>query len=128
MNGRCAKQLVLSCLTGLCLLSVSAWAAGGAGETGESLYKTYCWQCHGMQGNGMGINVRDMSVQPRDHTDAKEMSTRSDADLFKAIKEGGQAISKSVLMPPWNGVLSDDEIHRLVRYLRKLCRCRQGGG
>lgn len=128
MNGRCARQLVLSCLIGLCLLSVSAWAAGGAGETGESLYKTYCWQCHGMQGNGMGINVRDMSVQPRDHTDAKEMSTRSDADLFKAIKEGGQAISKSVLMPPWSGVLSDDEIHRLVRYLRKLCRCRQGEG
>jgi len=74
----------------------------------------------------MGVNVRDMSVQPRDHSDAKEMSTRSDADLFKAIKEGGQAITKSVLMPPWDGVLTDDEIHRLVRYLRKLCRCRHG--
>jgi len=97
-----------------------------AAEQAEIIYKTYCWQCHGMHGNGMGVNVRDMSVQPRDHSDAKEMSTRDDAELFKAIKEGGQSITKSVLMPPWGGVLSDDEIHRLVHYLRKLCRCRHG--
>ncbi|MBI1196001.1 MAG: c-type cytochrome [Gammaproteobacteria bacterium] len=97
-----------------------------AAETGKDLYKTYCWQCHGMTGNGNGINVRDMSVQPRNHSDAKEMSARSDEDLFKAIKHGGQSINKSVLMPPWDGVLSDDEIHALVRYLRELCQCRHG--
>ncbi len=94
-----------------------------AAEKAEDLYKNYCWQCHGMTGNGNGVNVRDMSVQPRDHTDAKEMSARSDDEIFKAIKEGGQAISKSVLMPPWGGVLSDDEIHSLVKYLRHLCQC-----
>jgi cytochrome c oxidase cbb3-type subunit 3 len=96
-------------------------------ETGADLYKTYCWQCHGMKGDGMGVNVRDMSVQPRNHTDAKEMASRSDADLFKAIKEGGQAISKSVLMPPWGGNLNDEEIHALVGYLRQLCQCQHGG-
>lgn len=113
----------MSALIGLWLLIAVTMPAWAGEESGESLYKTYCWQCHGMEGNGMGINVRDMSVQPRDHTDAKEMSTRSDAELFKAIKHGGQSISKSVLMPPWDGVLSDDEIHRLVRYLRTLCHC-----
>ncbi len=95
---------------------------------GHDLYKTYCWQCHGMKGTGNGINVRDMSVQPRDHTDTKEMSSRTDDELFKAIKEGGQAISKSVLMPPWGGNLSDDEIHALVNYLRALCQCEHGRG
>ncbi len=89
----------------------------------EDNYKTYCWQCHGMQGNGAGVNVGDMSVQPRDHTSAKAMGGRSDADLFKVIKEGGLAIDKSVLMPPWGATLSDDEIHELVKYLRKLCQC-----
>jgi len=101
-------------------------AAAFGAEEGAALYRTYCAQCHGTHGNGKGINVRDMSVQPRDHTDAKEMSARSDADLFKAIKEGGQSISKSVLMPPWGPVLSDEEIHTLVGYLRELCRCSQG--
>jgi len=89
----------------------------------EDNYKTYCWQCHGLQGNGNGINVRDMSVQPRDHTSAKAMQGRSDADMFKVIKEGGLAIDKSVLMPPWADTLSDEEIHDLVKYLRKLCKC-----
>jgi len=110
-------------LFGLAAFPLSAVAA----PDGAALYKTYCSQCHGMQGNGKGVNVRDMSVQPRNHTDPKEMGARSDADLFKAIKEGGQAISKSVLMPPWGTVLSDDEIHVLVFYLRQLCQCQHGG-
>jgi len=97
-----------------------------AAESGADLYKTYCWQCHGKSGDGMGVNVRDMSVQPRDHTDSKEMASRSDDDLFKAIKEGGQAISKSVLMPPWGRSLSDEDIWAVVRYLRELCQCQYG--
>ena len=108
----------------LAALSVHAYA----GEPdGKAIYETYCSQCHGMKGDGMGINVRDMSVQPRDHTDPVAMSARSDADLFKAIKDGGQAISKSVLMPPWGGVLSDDQINAVIGYLRVLCDCKHGG-
>ena len=41
-------------------LSVPALAK----ETAADNYKTYCVQCHGMQGNGKGVNIRDMSVQP----------------------------------------------------------------
>ena len=92
-------------------------------ESGADLYKTYCWQCHGMLANGMGMNIPDMTVQPRDHTDNKAMTARSDEELFKAIKGGGQAIEKSVLMPPWGEVMSDEEIQSLVRYLRELCKC-----
>ncbi len=76
----------------------------------------------------MGVNVRDMSVQPRDHTDGKEMAGRTDEELFRAIKEGGQAVSKSVLMPPWGGNLSDEEIESIVSYLRELCKCKYGSG
>jgi len=115
-------------MKGLLLGVVLTWGMQAlAAERPADIYKTYCWQCHGMTGNGNGINVRDMSVQPRDHTDAKEMSARSDEDLFTAIKKGGQAITKSVLMPPWDGVLSDEDIHGLVHYLRELCQCRHGG-
>jgi cytochrome c oxidase cbb3-type subunit 3 len=89
-------------------------------------YKTYCVQCHGKEGNGKGINIRDMSVSPRDHTDAKAMSGRSDDLLFKAIKEGGDSVSKSVLMPPWGATLSDDEIKDMVQHLRSLCKCKFG--
>ena len=70
-----------------------------------------------------GINVADMSTQPRDHTDSKEMSARTDQELFKVIKDGGQSINKSVLMPPWSSTLLDEEIESLVKYLHELCKC-----
>jgi cytochrome c oxidase cbb3-type subunit 3 len=97
-----------------------------AKETAADNYKAYCMQCHGMAGNGKGVNIRDMSVMPRDHTDAKAMSGRSDETLFKVIKEGGPSIEKSVLMPPWDGVLSDEEIKEMVQHLRMLCKCKFG--
>lgn len=106
----------------LALLSVQAQAHEAAADN----YKAYCVQCHGMEGNGKGMNIRDMSVVPRDHTDAKAMSGRSDETIAKAIKEGGPSIDKSILMPPWDGVLSDEEIKDMVQHLRMLCKCKFG--
>jgi len=116
------KYLLSMTLTSLFLLPAISQA-----ETAADNYKTYCMQCHGMQGNGMGANIQDMSVQPRDHTDAKSMRGRTNEELFKVIKEGGLAINKSTLMPPWDGTFTDDEIHDLVKYLRKLCKCKHAG-
>ncbi len=82
------------------------------------LYTTYCVQCHGVNRDGNGVNSRDMAVKPRDHTDSKAMGDTPDDLLFKAIKEGGLSVSKSVLMPRWGSVLSDDDVKELVAYLR----------
>ncbi len=89
--------------------------------SGKKLYQAYCAQCHGMEGDGYGINVEFMEVLPRDHTDTEEMSSRTDEDLFKVIKFGGKSIDKSVLMPNWDSILTDDEIDLLVSHLRVLC-------
>ncbi len=93
---------------------------------GKQLYQVYCVQCHGIDGDGYGINVEDMSVLPKDHTDTKEMITRSDDDLFKAIKYGGKAVSKSVLMPAWEANLNDKQIDAIVVYLRDVCCADEG--
>ena len=114
------NRLVLAALLAVTVLPVQAK------ESAADNYRVYCVQCHGSQGNGKGINVRDMSVVPRDHADAKAMSGRSDDMLFKVIKEGGSSISKSVLMPPWGGTFDDEEIQDLVQYLRTLCKCKFG--
>lgn len=91
----------------------------------EENYKWYCSQCHGLEGRGNGINAGQLAVKARDHTDRsdpnKYMRNLSDKIIFKSIKFGGEANKKSSLMPPWGGVLSDDEIRDLVKYLRKLC-------
>jgi cytochrome c oxidase cbb3-type subunit 3 len=111
-------------LAAFAAIAVSAGDALAA--SAQMNYQTYCWQCHGMSGNGKGVNTPNMSIQPRDHSDAKGMKGIPDAQLFKAIKEGGLAISKSGLMPAWGATLSDDEIKALVQHLRKLCNCKEG--
>lgn len=107
----------------LALAFLLAGPAAALAAGAEENYKTYCVQCHGMQGKGNGVNVRDMAVQPRDHTDPVAMNGLSDARIFQAIKEGGPAVTKSVLMPAWGSVLTDAEINDLVAYLRVLCGC-----
>jgi len=58
---------------------LAASPARAAGDDGAALaYRTYCTPCHGLASNGKGINVPAMAVQPRDHTDTREMATRSD--------------------------------------------------
>lgn len=100
-------------------------ASAGDASRGKALYEVYCTQCHGLNGKGDGVNAPQLAVKPRNHTDQAEMSARSDADLFKAIKHGGQAVNKSVLMPNWDGSMSDGEIEDVVAYLRELC-CQSG--
>ena len=99
----------------------AAGLAHAAGDVGKDLYRIYCTQCHGLDGTGGGLNAAHMAVQPRDHTDPVEMSARTDADLFKAIKHGGKSVNKSVLMPAWESNLGDDEINAVIAYLRELC-------
>jgi len=94
-------------------------------ETVEDNYKLYCTQCHGLNGNGMGINKVDMPTTPRDHTNTEEMAKLSDKNIYQAIRDGGAAVSKSSLMPPWKGVMTDPEINDMVKYLRKLCNCKE---
>ncbi len=111
------------------LLGSSLMLAGQAGaaeaytERALRNYDTYCVQCHGINRNGRGINSRDMSVQPRDHSDAKGMGDIPNEEIFRVIKEGGLAVNKSVLMPAWGNVMNDEEIRELVAYLRFVCKC-----
>lgn len=98
-------------------------SARADGTNAEKIYSTYCVQCHGLKRNGTGINTPALSVKPRDHTDSKAMGDLPDKEIFTAIQEGGLAVNKSVLMPAWGGVLTDQEITEMVKYLRQVCHC-----
>lgn len=94
----------------------------------EQNYRLFCVQCHGSQGTGQGINdtVGGLSVSPKNHVSAKEMSQLSDEELRLAVTKGGDAVQKSGLMPAWGRTLSPQDIDGLVLYLRALCRCEAG--
>lgn len=93
----------------------------GESASGKDLYKMYCTQCHGIKGDGQGINAASMSVQPRSHIETEEMSLRSDEELYKVIEQGGASINKSVLMPAWEDNMTAEQINAVVDHLRELC-------
>ncbi len=94
--------------------------------SGEDTYRLYCVQCHGTRGTGTGINQTSggLSVSPIDHTSAKLMGKRSDKQLRLVIAKGGDAVSKSELMPPFGNTLTEEQIEALVEYIRHLCKCK----
>lgn len=102
-------------------LACLALSAAADDDRGRALYEAYCTQCHGVTGDGRGINAPHMSVVPRDHTNRSEMSGRSDADLARVVKGGGRAINQSILMPAWGAMLTDEDVEALVRHMRVLC-------
>ncbi len=90
----------------------------------EQVFKFYCAQCHGLGGKGDGPNVtEDFPVSPRNFTNADEMNKLTDADIKNVILDGGPAMSKSPMMPPWGKTLSAEEVDGLIAHVRKLCAC-----
>jgi cytochrome c oxidase cbb3-type subunit III len=90
----------------------------------QQLFDFYCLQCHGPEGKGDGPNVNEhFATDPRNFTETAKMEKLSDADIRTVIADGGPAVSKSELMPPWGKTLSDEEIEALLGHLRKLCAC-----
>lgn len=120
MKKRSALIVTFTLIIGISLLTSNSFA-----ETAENNYLLYCSQCHGLTGNGEGIDRPSMAVAPKVHSSAVEMAKLKDSDIHTAIAQGGAAVTKSALMPPWEGVMSEAEIKDMVGYLRKLCNCTQ---
>lgn len=111
-------------MTAMALGLVLSAAGSAQAADAKQVFDFYCAQCHGVAGDGKGVNVtKDFSTDPRNFTNAADMEKRSDDDIKTVIRDGGPAISKSPLMPPWASTLSDAEVDGLLAHIRKLCKC-----
>lgn len=84
------------------------------------LYALLCSQCHGVRGDGRGIDAPHLFIEPRDHTSRAAMGPLGDEHLRRVITHGGTAVGKSAQMPAWGGILSEDDVDLLVGYLHTL--------
>ena len=102
---------------------INSFAAGDSAKGKES-YNQICAMCHGETGKGDGVAAASLDPKPRDLSSGEYVSTLTDEYIFKVIKEGGESVGKSNLMPAWGAVLSDDKIWDVVAYLRAdICNC-----
>jgi mono/diheme cytochrome c family protein len=103
--------------------STSAAAGAPAQAAGKRLYDSNCAACHGNQAQGAvkaGITIsiieEQRGKQPPDLTDDQWDHGSSDGEIFTVIKRG----LPPSMMPGFGGTLSDDDVWRIVNYLRTL--------
>ena len=102
---------------------INSFAAGDSAKGKES-YNQICAMCHGETGKGDGVAAASLDPKHRDLSSGEYVSTLTDEYIFKVIKEGGESVGKSNLMPAWGAVLSDDKIWDVIAYLRAdICEC-----
>jgi len=91
----------------------------GDAENGKQLHLENCAECHGATGK-TDIIVMHMDEPPKDQSDPAYMNTLSDAFLYLAICQGGEAVGRSIVMAPWGDYFSDQEIKDMVAHIRSF--------
>jgi cytochrome c oxidase cbb3-type subunit 3 len=106
----------------IALLPLPAMAASVA--VGRHIARVKCAGCHGAGGAGDGVMLQTLGAPapPVPWTSKKEMAQFTDAQLTSVIMEGGKALNRSPLMPPFGNELSHSQIADLVAYIRSLGR------
>ena len=108
----------LGCLP---FVATHVFAANGDAFSGKKLYQAYCFPCHGLSGKGDGIAADVLRTKPRDLTNDGFMSSRTDQQLFTAIRKSASPHGQ-LTMPDWQGALTAQQIQDLVAYVRTLHR------
>ena len=83
---------------------------------GDKIYAERCALCHGPGGKGDGPASAGLDPKPRNHTDGAYMRTRTNKQLLEVIRNGKGA------MPGWNGILTEAEIHAVLKHVRSLAQ------
>ena len=80
---------------------------------GNKIYATYCAACH--QADGTGISTQGVRLAAN-YTLANGPLARPDEELLRILNNGQVGAIGS--MPPWRGILSPQDQHDVLAYLR----------
>lgn len=92
-----------------------AQSVKGNPKHGQPLFEKHCMECHGRTGDGRGPVGYYLAVEPADFLSI-ESRMKSDSELISIIKDG----IRSDEMHGWEKILSDQDIHDVLSYIRTL--------
>lgn len=98
----------------------TALASSLSTEQARSLYNVNCARCHGAGGKGDGPDSEELGAWVPDMSDANFHKWRTDEEIIAVLKGGGPAVGQSPMMPPWEGVLSEQEMIAVKDYVRSF--------
>jgi mono/diheme cytochrome c family protein len=81
------------------------------------MFRQYCGACHGDRGRGDGPSVTGGAIPyVPDFTRPETFAGRGEDEVYQIITDG----RLDRFMPPWGGVLSEDDRRMLARYVLSL--------
>lgn len=89
---------------------------------GKALFSKHCALCHGDTGNGRGLIKYD--PPPRDLTDAKLMTPKSDWEVYRVVRDGGKAWGLAPAMLAFQGKLDEKALQDVTAYVRSLAKAK----
>lgn len=85
-----------------------------AASEGALIFQGYCESCHGPQGKGDGYAGQNLDPKPKDLAELQSMT--GDDYLFWRVADGKPGTS----MIAWRGILEDEQIWKVVAFIRTL--------
>lgn len=85
---------------------------------GKALYGKNCASCHGASGRGDGKAGKNLRPRPTNIARFSRMPMATDAYLSWTISEGGVPLKTA--MPPFKSTLKENDIWKIIIYLRQL--------
>lgn len=86
-------------------------------KTGEKIYDKFCVNCHGQAGHGDGRMRKVLNNPPPANLTLTRLTNEQ---LYDIIANGGQAVGRSMYMPPWRDQLNSQDIIAVSAYIRTL--------
>jgi mono/diheme cytochrome c family protein len=87
-------------------------------DSGRNLFQQQCVRCHGVSGAGDGPDGTKLNPRPANIAASGRMPMATDGYLFWTIAEGGAPVGSA--MPAFKQTLKEDEIWKIISYLRTL--------
>jgi cytochrome c oxidase cbb3-type subunit 3 len=87
---------------------------------GKRVFYRQCVWCHADSTPAGPSNRSNISPVPPLFNDGTILNGESDASLHRVIAQGGRAVNKSAMMPPYGASLTEGEIDNLVEYMRVI--------
>lgn len=89
-------------------------------DQGKRIFYQQCVWCHSDTTPAGPSNRSNVSPDPPLMNDGNILNKESDASLKRIIAQGGSAVGKSAMMPPYGSMLSEEEINDLIAYIRVI--------
>ena len=101
-------------------IDASAALADDAVLTGQEIYDGACASCHGVDGHGAPEGTAIVVPLP-DFTDCNFITREGDGNWHYLLAHGGEALGLSAQMPAFGDVLTDQQLHAALDYIRTFC-------